>query len=228
MLKCITFGRGLWERKQNKKSYLLYRFISLGDILQEIMNFEYQKDCIIQPPTIRLLSTNLALFLPLPNCSCSRPLAWQKCCCYSGWRTHLRGTLCSTVASLFSANSSFLLTVLPTPEKATDTRAAPALVLAHPSSNSTAPLHHLLLGALNEHQCLDGTTYSEITHLNGQHEKCSAQDSFHMEWQELHLEADLQPKLGFPYNCDKVTCLSTASVPSIQTTHNKNPYERGC
>lgn len=163
VLKCTTFGRGSWERKQNKKSYLLYHFISFRDILQEIMNFEYQRDCIIQPPTIRLLNTNLALFLPLPNCSCSRPLAWQKCCCYSGWRTHLRGTLCSTVSNLFSANSSFLLTALPTPEKATDTRAAPALVLAHPSSNSTAPLHHLLLGVLNEHQCLDGTTYSEIT-----------------------------------------------------------------
>lgn len=131
--------------------------------------------------------------------------------------------------NLFSANSSFLLTALPTLEKATDTRAAPASVLAHPSSNSIAPPHHLLLGVLNKHQSpVDGTTYPEITHLNGQHEKRSAQDSFHMECQELHLESDLQPKLGFLYNCDKVMCLSSAWVPSIQTAHNKNPYKRDC
>lgn len=148
------------------------------------MNLEEQWDCTIQPPTTRLLSTNLALFFPLPDCSCSRPLAWRKRCCYSGCRTYLRGTLCSTVLNSSSASSSFLLTALPTPETATSTRAAPVSVLAHP----TPQLHRTIFcwkSWTSVKSPVDGAPRPEIAHLDGQREQHAAQDSFHMEWQEL-------------------------------------------
>lgn len=67
VFECTAFGREWRGRKENKINRAICSTNSFHSeiLLQQIMDFEYQQHCTIQPPTSRLLSTDLAI-IPSP------------------------------------------------------------------------------------------------------------------------------------------------------------------
>lgn len=67
VFECTAFGREWRGKKENKINRAICSTNSFHSeiFLQQIMDFEYQQHCTIQPPTSRLLSTDLAI-IPSP------------------------------------------------------------------------------------------------------------------------------------------------------------------